>query len=124
MYTNTQTVLVVEDAPMIRAVCVRTLAAQGFEVLEASYAEEALRVWSRHRDRIDIVVSDVCMPGRSGHALVSELQADKPDLKVVLMSAVPLQVLAEDGMDCDGFQFLRKPFHPPHLIEAVVSAAG
>lgn len=123
MRINERTILVVEDAPMIRTVCVRALAAHGFEVLQASYAEEALRVWSGQGHRVDLALVDVYLPGRSGLSLAADLIALKPDLNVVLMSAKPAQVLAEYGRSCEGFQFLHKPFRSSHLIDVMVSAA-
>lgn len=118
----TRTVLVVDDDPRIRALVCRALREDGFDVLEACYAEDALRTWAHHRDVIDIVVSDVVMPGRSGHALVKELQDDKPSLMVVLVSGCTLDKLEAFGLANGEYDLVRKPFVPSQLVAAVRAA--
>jgi PAS domain S-box-containing protein len=88
-WSEEPTVLLVEDEDLVRSVVRRSLERYGYEVIEARSAHEALALEARYRDRIDIVLSDVVMPGMSGRALAVELSARRPSLPVVFMSGYP-----------------------------------
>ena len=114
---NGRTVLVVEDCPKLRTLCVKLLRLRGFRVLEAMSAEEALRLWDTHGAEIDLVLSDVIMPGRSGKALSDDLRRERPTLPVIFMSAFSAEALAIRGFVADSV--VRKPFHPVRLLKVV-----
>ncbi len=114
-----RTVLLVDDDPRLRIAMRRALEAAGMEVLEAPYAEQAMRMWKRQRHRIDVVVVDVVMPGRSGPALAAELAADKPELTIILISGSSTEHLERNGVVDSGFSLLRKPFPPAELLRRV-----
>jgi PAS domain-containing protein len=81
--SDTATVLVVEDEKGIRALVRKILTREGYTVLEASSAEEALEVARRHRAPIHLLLADMILPGKSGHELAGALQASYPNLRVV-----------------------------------------
>jgi two-component system, cell cycle sensor histidine kinase and response regulator CckA len=84
---GTETVLIVDDEPAVRRVLSRTLQEQGYQVLGSDSVDAALQLYRLRRDDIRLVMSDINMPGRSGHELVAELLADQPGLPIVLLSS-------------------------------------
>src|SRR5436190_13483299 len=77
-------ILLVEDDGMIRNLARRILTQAGFEVLEADSAEQAMEVWDQHANRIDLMLTDVCIPYRAtGLDLARRFSADKPGLTVI-----------------------------------------
>jgi CheY-like chemotaxis protein len=116
--TGTETVLVVEDEPRVRRLAVLGLRAYGYTVLEAADGADAIRVALGAGDTIDLVVSDVMMPGMSGPALIRELSALIPRARALLMSghadATVLAEVAEPGR-----AFLAKPYTPDRLARRV-----
>jgi len=103
------TVLLAEDEEAVRALARDMLQYLGYEVLEASSGDEAIRVFERHRDAIRAIVTDIVMPGMSGVDLARHLVSLKPSLKVLLVSGYTKDSLA-DGFEEDGFAFLQKPY--------------
>jgi len=96
------------------------LARAGFTVLEAPGAEEALHVASEHTGSIDLLVSDVLMPGRNGYDLADALMAVRPDTKVLFMSGYRDKVLNEStGRASSEAPLLRKPFTQYALVSKV-----
>jgi PAS domain S-box-containing protein len=83
---SSRTVLVVEDDGAIRDFARRVLTADGHDVIVAENGIEALRLWDRRHDEVDLVVTDVVMPWMSGRALVDRLRATRPDLPVLFVS--------------------------------------
>jgi PAS domain S-box-containing protein len=83
---GSETVLLVEDEPLVRALGVRALSAMGYRVLDAAHGLEALAIVRAHEGPLDLVVTDVVMPELGGVALVEALQAERPGLPVLLVS--------------------------------------
>jgi len=106
---GTQTVLVVEDADVLRELTRRLLERQGYTVLVAAGAEEALAVFERHPG-IDLLLTDVVMPGTSGPELTGRLRERCPSLKVVYMSGYTEDTIVHHGVLNPGIAFLHKPF--------------
>jgi two-component system, cell cycle sensor histidine kinase and response regulator CckA len=104
-----QTVLVVEDAEGLRELARRLLQRQGYTVLVAANADEALRLFERHAS-IDVVLTDVVMPGASGPELTMRLVERRPALKVIYMSGYTEEAIAQHGVLNPGIAFLQKPF--------------
>jgi len=108
-------VLLVEDEVNVRAVIRRSLERAGFDIVEAMSAHEALELEAQLGDGIDVVLTDVVMPGLSGRGLASALKARRPALPVLLMSGYP------DVDDADGplppgvGPVLQKPVHTEEL---------
>ena len=107
--TGTQTVLIVEDADGVRDLARRLLERQGYTVLLAANATEALMLVEQH-PHIDVLLTDVVMPGKSGPELTSALRDKRPDLKTIYMSGYPQDAIAHHGLAEPGIAFLQKPF--------------
>ena len=110
MSVGTETVLVVEDEDVVRGLAVRILKHQGYTVLEASHASAGLELCRTHPARIDLLLTDVVMPGGlNGRQLAEQATAIWPHLRVVLMSGYTTDALVHYGVD-KGVPFLQKPF--------------
>jgi two-component system cell cycle sensor histidine kinase/response regulator CckA len=104
-----QTVLVVEDAEGLRELTKRLLERQGYTVLIAANADEARRLFDEHPS-IDLLLTDVVMPGPSGPDLVKQLVATRPALRVIYMSGYTDETIVHHGVLDPGILFLHKPF--------------
>ncbi len=113
------TVLLAEDEEGIRALVRKILQKQGYQVLEAASGEEALSIAANHPETIDILLTDVVMPGINGGELASRLQSARPELKVLFMSGYTGDDLATFGPLPDGAEFLQKPFSLAVLLERI-----
>jgi DNA-binding NtrC family response regulator len=116
------TVLVVEDQREVRKLAVLALTAAGFSPLEAGNATEALTVISRRKGRIDLLLTDVVMPGMSGRDLAVQVAAQYPDIAVLFMSGYSEELVAPGESRDPGFRYLAKPFSPDQLTAAVRAA--
>jgi signal transduction histidine kinase/CheY-like chemotaxis protein len=114
-----RTVLVVEDEPAIRTLVASALRADGYRLLIAGSAEEALRLADDHHQAIDLLVTDAIMPGKTGIELARLLSAKRPGLQVIVMTAYRLDAVA--GLD-EGMTLLQKPFGPAELRDRVRDA--
>jgi PAS domain S-box-containing protein len=104
-----QTVLVVEDEEELRELTRRLLQRQGYTVLVAANADEALQLFERNAS-IDVLLTDVVMPGASGPELTRRLVEQRPALKVIYMSGYTDEAIAQHGVLNPGVAFLNKPF--------------
>jgi CheY-like chemotaxis protein len=104
-----ETVLVVEDADGLRELTKRLLERQGYTVLIAANADDAQVLFDQHPS-IDVILTDVVMPGASGPALVERLIERRPELKVIYMSGYTEDAIAHHGVLKPGIAFLHKPF--------------
>lgn len=116
------TVLVVDDLPLARRIAVRILSEEGYRVLEADGAEEALEVLSEARGRVDLVMLDVVMPNVDGVALTKAIRAEWPNQRLLYMSAHPAEILARHGLTDLNVPFLAKPYTRTELLAKVNSA--
>lgn len=118
---KTATVLVVEDEPEIQRFIARVLAPEGFLVLTAGDAAQALEICRRHPGRIDLLLSDVIIPDMNGPELALRLQTLRPEMRVLFISAY------DDGLLKQSFglhptaAFLAKPFGVERLLQKVRS---
>jgi two-component system cell cycle sensor histidine kinase/response regulator CckA len=101
------TVLVVDDEPSIRGVVARVLRREGHSVLTAGGGLEAISLSRSHHGAIDLLVSDVTMPGMDGPTLATELLEENPQLPVLFISA---SCDCENWGGCQRFRLLAKPF--------------
>ena len=104
-----KTVLVVEDADGLRDLARRMLERQGYKVLVASNAGEALRQFDQ-TPSIDVILTDVVMPGDSGPELARQLISRRPGLKVIYMSGYTEDAISHHGVLDPGIAFIHKPF--------------
>jgi PAS domain S-box-containing protein len=116
---GTEVVLLVEDDAGVRRIAGRTLERAGYRVLEAGTAHEALTVVQGIEGSIDLLLTDVVMPGMSGRQLCEQLWLRRPDLSVLFMSGYPGDPGTRDQLLEPGAPFLAKPFTSEELLEAV-----
>ena len=114
-----QTLLVVEDQDAVRRLTARVLRAEGYVVLEANGGAEALRVSAAHEGRIDLLVTDVMMPGMNGREVAAALTETRPELGVLYVSGYSGEAL--DGVLKAGAVLLAKPFSSAELCETVAA---
>ena len=119
---NGYTVLVVDDEEQVRALTVRILTRFGYRVLEASGVEIALSLLDEPTANVDLVLSDVAMPGLSGKDLFRAISQSRPGLPVVFMSGYALGVYAPEGLIEEGVKMLPKPFTQEDLLGFVTEA--
>jgi two-component system, cell cycle sensor histidine kinase and response regulator CckA len=108
-HVGAHAVLVVEDAPGLRELTRRLLEREGYAVHLAANAKEALRLFEQH-ESIDVVLTDVVMPGASGPELTQQLVERRPALKVIYMSGYTEEAIVQHGVLRSGIAFLHKPF--------------
>jgi two-component system cell cycle sensor histidine kinase/response regulator CckA len=116
------TVLLVEDEPMVRTVAERALTRHGYTVITADNGEEALDILGRG-DPVDLLISDVVMPGMDGPTMVREARKTRPDLKILFMSGYAEEQLRK-SLDIENVNFLPKPFSVTELAEAARRTVG
>ena len=121
--TGAATVLLVEDETPVRIFAARALRNKGYEVLEADSGESALDVFKQHEGEIDIIISDVVMPGMNGPKMIStlheQLAARMGDVKVVFISGYAEDAFVDTYGEQRSFNFLPKPFTLKQLASKV-----
>jgi len=107
-----RTILIVDDEELVRRTTCRILSRSGHQLLEASSSEEALALLAGQSFPVDLLLTDLTLPGIDGMELVRRLRSDQPALPVLFMSGYP----DEGRLDqLDGVEFIRKPFTPNEL---------
>jgi PAS domain S-box-containing protein len=114
-----ETILLVEDEDIVREPARRLLISRGYRVLAASNADEALRVAAEQSGQIELLLTDVVMPGRSGKDLAAELRALSPATKVVYMSGNTQDVIVHQGIVGPGVNLIEKPFAAENLLRKI-----
>jgi DNA-binding response OmpR family regulator len=120
-----ETVLLVEDEDAVRAVLRTVLRRQGYTVLEASHAAQALDASRDYAGRIDLLMTDLIMPHMNGDVLASEVRHARPETRVLFMSGFGEQEFA-DGLAVRA-PFIQKPFTPAIItrkVRDVLDSAG
>jgi signal transduction histidine kinase/ActR/RegA family two-component response regulator len=113
---GSETVLLVEDAPMIRRLAREVMSRVGYTVLEAADANQALSLVATHAGPIDLLLTDLIMPGPSGVDLAEQLKAIRADVRVLFMSGYTDNAIVRNGLLAEGASFLQKPFTPEELL--------
>ncbi len=117
-----ETVLVVEDEEVVRALARRILVATGYTVLTASNGAEAVALVERSNEPIDLLLTDVVMPGMNGRELATRLTQLRPHLRVLFMSGYTDDVIAHHGVLDEGMHLMSKPFNAALLTQRVRTA--
>jgi CheY-like chemotaxis protein len=117
-------VLVVEDQKDVRDYAAKALESYGYRVLKAQSAAEALSICEREGERIDLVLTDVVMPGFSGLELAGRLEKLRPGIRILYMSGYTDNAIIQRGVLDDGAAFITKPFGPERLAAKVRAALG
>jgi PAS domain S-box-containing protein len=116
---GSETVLIVEDEPGLRALARRLLEAKGYTVLEARNGDEALEICESAGQRIDLVLTDVIMPGLNVRTMVERLSGSCAGVKVLFMSGYTDDDIMRSGLADPHVAFLQKPFTPQSLVAKV-----
>jgi two-component system cell cycle sensor histidine kinase/response regulator CckA len=116
---GTETILVAEDERAVGDLIERTLQARGYTVLMSRRGDEALKVAASHEGTIALLVTDVVMPGMGGRALAQQLEATRPDMRVLFISGYTDNAIVHQGRLDPGVQLLQKPFSPDALVRRV-----
>jgi two-component system cell cycle sensor histidine kinase/response regulator CckA len=120
MPRGTETVLIVEDEPGVRALARDTLRRHGYFVLEARHGIEALMIGSQHPGSIHLLMADVVMPQMNGREVAECLLRVRPEVKVLYMSGYTEDAIVHHGgVLTPGTNFLQKPFTPDSLVDKV-----
>jgi two-component system, cell cycle sensor histidine kinase and response regulator CckA len=119
-----ETVLLVEDEESVRQLVRETLEAKGYKVLEADNGEAALRIASAHPGSIDMLITDVVMPGMSARELAKELGASHPHSRILFLSGYTEDAIVQHGVLQPGTAFLEKPFTLQSLASKVREVLG
>jgi signal transduction histidine kinase len=114
-----ETVLLVEDEPVVRELAVATLREKGYTVVEAVNGEEGLRLARQHDGKIDLVLADVVMPVMGGKEMADALRTSHPDTKVLFTSGYTEDALGHHGVLRPGILFLPKPYLTATLARKV-----
>jgi CheY-like chemotaxis protein len=117
-------VLLVEDEPLVRLTVAHYLRALGFDVMEAGNGEEALQACAQANGEIDLLATDVMMPGMGGRELASRIAAQAPRTRCLFMSAFPAEELLERGQLEPGAVLLSKPFGRRELAAGIRHVLG
>jgi PAS domain S-box-containing protein len=116
---GTETVLVVEDEAAVRALTRFILQQAGYTVLEAADGDDALRVATGYAGHIDLVVTDVVMPGMGGRKMAEAVRARHGGVRVLFVSGYTDDAVVRHGILHEGVSFLQKPFTPTSLTQKV-----
>jgi len=116
---GTESILVVEDEPQLRDLFIRILAQKGYQVSAAASGEEALLAVRNRKRAIDLLVTDVVLPGATGPEIARELQVLQPGLQVLFISGYAEDAIVRRGVLEPGLEFLEKPFTPAELSQRV-----
>ena len=117
------TILVVDDEPMVLGFLTGTLSRYGYRVVQAESGAQALRVCKDRGHTIDLILTDVVMPGLNGKDLVDAIRGLGLDPKTLFMSGFARDVAAETGFT-DWASFIQKPFTPTQLVGKVREVLG
>ena len=121
---GSETILLVEDEESVRQLVRDTLVAKGYQVLEAESGEAGLGMSAAHTGKIDLVITDVVMPGMGGRELVKRLVGARPDTKVLYLSGYTEDAIVSDGSIESSTAFLQKPFSLQSLSRKVREVLG
>ena len=117
---GTETILLVEDEPLVLELAQRTLQQLGYNVLPCAGSDEALHRFGEYQSRIELLVTDIVMPRLNGKELASRIRALSPGVAVLFTSGHGEGQLAKPGV-LDDVRFIAKPYHPRELALEVRS---
>jgi len=107
---GSETVLLVEDEESVRELVRETLKSKGYSVMEAPDGIQGMKVAESFDGKIDILITDVAMPGMSGHELAKRVVASRPGIKILFLSGYTEDAIIHEGVLDPGTAFLQKPF--------------
>ena len=120
---GTETILLVEDEDAVRTLARNVLERKGYKVIEAVSAVEALKNWDQFRGKVNLVLTDMVMPGgMTGLDLMKKLNAELPSLPAIYTSGYSVDIVGKEFELRDGINFLQKPYGPRRLAQTVRDA--
>ncbi len=114
-------ILLVEDERFVREVAAEILISAGHQVLKARTGSEAVKIFLENQQSVELLVTDVVLPGKDGYFLSAELTIVCPKMKTIFMSGYPEKALAS-GRRAEGWLYLPKPFSVDSLMRKVEEA--
>jgi len=114
-----ETILLVEDEAAVRRVTARMLSNRGYRVKVAASAAEGEKIVRAHQGALNLIISDVVLPGKSGPEFIREVRQLRTDFQVLFISGFPAARLAQEDLSAWDAQFLHKPFKETELIQAI-----
>jgi CheY-like chemotaxis protein len=114
-----ETILLVEDDEAVRQVTLAMLEGSGYTIIEASNGAEAFRISEEHEGNIDLLLTDVVMPGMSGRELADQIERDHPGIRVLFMSGYTDNAIHHHGVLEPGTAFIEKPFSQASLTRKI-----
>ncbi|MCB1069724.1 MAG: response regulator [Kiritimatiellae bacterium] len=121
-HPGTETILIVEDEDTVRKLAEKMLLLKGYRILTAANGHEALVLYRQHAGEIDLILSDVVMPGMSGRALTEAIREISPDVPIVYMSGYARNSIEDSDVSINEETFVQKPFTPAVLYRKIRSA--
>ena len=121
---GSETVLVVEDQEQVRSFVVKALAGYGYRVLQAAEASQALTMAECHSGAIDVLLTDVVLPGMNGRELANRFRIVRPDTKVIYTSGYTQDLIAHRGVLHDDISYIPKPYTADQIAAKVREALG
>jgi two-component system cell cycle sensor histidine kinase/response regulator CckA len=112
-------ILVVEDTEMVRDLLTATLGSYGYTVIAAANASDALALAESRLAEVDLLLTDVIMPGLNGRELAERLRAVRPELKVLFTSGYPADAVLRLGIADSAVDFIEKPYLPDELARTI-----
>lgn len=119
LHSTNETILLVEDEPSILNLGFRILRNAGYKVLMASNGEEAITLEQQHNGRIDLLLTDIIMPGMGGVMLKHQIKKTRPGIRVLYMSGYASGNITQEEEEDPGFLHLQKPFTIEELLQAI-----
>jgi two-component system, cell cycle sensor histidine kinase and response regulator CckA len=121
---GTETILLVEDEESVRQLVRDTLESKGYKIIEAGNGDSGIGAAARHNGKIDLVITDVVMPGMGGRELVEQILKTRPETKVLYLSGYAEDAVLSEGSLDHGTTFLQKPFTLQNLSRKVREVLG
>jgi CheY-like chemotaxis protein len=122
-HNHRRTILLVEDEPFVREATARILSSAGFDVLPAADANEACTAFKANSEAIDLVITDLVLPGRTGFELAEDLRRLAPQIDVLLTSGYP-EANCDTDAPAEHMYFLAKPYSRAALVGKIESVVG
>jgi CheY-like chemotaxis protein len=118
-YRGNETVLLVEDEPLVRELTREILEMLGYKILEAADPEDAIRASELHQGTIHLMLTDVVMPKMDGSSLYARISPSRPDMKTLFVSGYTEHAIVLHGVLTPGVHFLQKPFSAEAIASKV-----
>jgi DNA-binding NtrC family response regulator len=119
-----RTVLLVEDERLLRGLMCEFLERAGYNVLSCAHPDEGIAASLRYPGRIDLLLTDVVMPGMNGREMANRILEHLPEVQVVFMSGYPQHSLAQEALGNGKFEYLQKPFTLKTLSRKLTQLLG